>query len=70
MGRRTFLHPLAHQIKQTPDMGSKWLRFFRVIHHLIKKSTPLKTGSTATVAAPGTPEGKARHTDPSRTSTR
>ena len=30
---------------QTPYMGSKWLRFFRVIHCLIKKSTPLKTGN-------------------------
>ena len=30
---------------QPPYMGSKWLRFFRVIHRLIKKSTPLKTGS-------------------------
>ena len=34
---------------QPPYMGSKWLRFFRVIHHLIKKSTPLKTGSAARV---------------------
>ena len=30
---------------QPPYMGSKWLRFFRVIHRLSKKSTPLNTGS-------------------------
>ena len=29
---------------QPAYMGSKWLRFFRVIHHLSKKSTPLETG--------------------------
>ena len=55
---------------QTPYMGSKWLRFFRVIHCLIKKSTPLKTGSAARVAAPGTTEGKAQHTDLTPPSTR
>ena len=29
---------------QPAYMGSKWLRFFRVMHHLSKKSTPLETG--------------------------
>ena len=39
MGRRTFLHPRPiprSNRSQTPYMGSKWLRFFRVIHCLIK----------------------------------
>ena len=37
--------PIRSNRAQTPYMGSKWLRFFRVIHRLIKKSTPLKTGN-------------------------
>ena len=36
--------PIRSNRTQTPYMSSKWLRFFRVIHRLIKKSTPLKTG--------------------------
>ena len=28
---------------QPAYMGSKWLRFFRVMHHLSKKSTPSET---------------------------
>ena len=39
------------------------------IHHLSKKPTPLKPAA-AKVATRRTPEGKARHTDLSRTSTR
>ncbi len=31
-------------IAHPPYMGSNWLRFFRVIHHLSKKSTRPKTG--------------------------
>ena len=37
--------PIRSNRARTPYMGSKWLRFFRVIHRLIKKSTPLKTGN-------------------------
>jgi hypothetical protein len=38
--------PIQKSYRTQPAyMGRKWLRFFRVIHHLSKKSTPLKTGS-------------------------